>query len=250
MFQKIGEAISLLFSNIALFTLIILTVWLPGNILINLYVYNVSSPDLWNVARVSMGLEGIFGPIYIGAMIYALYKIKQGQKASYKESIRVGFDNWGKLFVARWIAGVLIMLGFIALIIPGIILTVRYAVLDSAVILEGANASQARSRSVELTKGSRWKIFGALILFFVSFVIVSVIVYIPLGFVDHIILSIVLDCILDVIFGALIIVLFLFYWEAKQREPIKAESQIVCQKCGLENWVGYETCQKCGARLK
>jgi hypothetical protein len=38
MFQKLGEAIGILFSNIALFTLVILTVWLPGNILINLYI--------------------------------------------------------------------------------------------------------------------------------------------------------------------------------------------------------------------
>jgi len=197
-----------------------------------------------------MGLEGIFGPIYIGAMVYALFKIKQNQKVSYKEAINVGFKNWGRLFVARWIAGVLIMLGFIALIIPGIILTVRYAVLDSAVIIEGASASQARSRSVELTKGNRWKIFGVFVTFFLSFFIISFIVYIPLAFIDHIALSIVLDCILDVIFGILMIVLFLFYWEAKEREPLTAENQIVCQKCGLENWAGYEVCQQCGARLK
>jgi len=250
MFQKLGEAVSIWVSNIALFALIILTVWLPANILLNLYAYNISSPDLWNITRISMALEGIFGPIYIGAMIYALFRIKQGQKVGYKEAINVGFKNWGKLFMARFVAGVLIGLGFIALVIPGIILAVRYAVLDSAVIVEGAGSSLARSRSIELTKGRRWKIFGALILFFVAFVIVSLIVYIPLGFVDHIIISIALDCILDVVFGVLMIVLFLFYWEAKGKEPLTAENQIVCQECGLENWAGYEVCQKCGARLK
>jgi hypothetical protein len=250
MFQKLGEAISLLFSNIVLFTLIILTVWLPGNILINLYVYYASSPDFWNLIRLSMFFEGIFGPIYIGAMVYVLFQIKQNRKVSYKESISVGFKNWGRLFVARWIAGIIIMLGFIALIIPGIILTIRYAVLDSAVILEGASSSQARSRSVELTKGMRWKIFGILLLFLVIYIVVSFVVYIPLDFFDHIILSVSLDCILDVIYGISVIILFLIYWEAKSKEPITTESQIVCQKCGLENWAGYDVCQNCGARLK
>lgn len=250
MFQKLGAAINIWLSNIVLFALIILTVWLPGNILLNMYVYNVSSPDIWNVTRYSMIIEGLFGPIYIGAMVYALFKIKQNQKVDYREAITVGFNNWGKLFVARWIAGIIIVLGFIALIVPGIILSVRYAVLDYAVIIEGAGASQARSRSVELTKGNRWKIFSVIVLFLITFMIISIIVYIPIGFVDNIILSIALDCILDVIYGVLIIVLFLFYWEAKKIEPLKSESQIICQKCGLENWVGYDVCQKCGTRLK
>ncbi len=224
MFQKLGEAINIWFSNIVLFTVITLTIWLPANILINLFYYSASSLDWLDAVKLSMAVEGLFGPIYIGAMIYALLQIKQNQRIGYKEAINVGLINWWNLFTARFIAGVLIILGLIALIIPGIILMIRYAVLDSAVIIESASASQARSRSVKLTKGSRWKIFGAIVLFNIVFIVISRIAYIPLGFVDHIALSIAVDCILDVISAILIIALFLFYWEARERESLVAES--------------------------
>ena len=194
--------------------------------------------------------EGIFGPIYIGALVYALFNIKQNLKVSYKNAIEVGVKNWGRLWLARFMAGIIILLGFIALIILGIIFLVRYILLDFAVIIESADASQARSRSIELTKGNRWKIFGVLLVFLLLFYLISIVVYIPIEFFDHIVLSVVLDCILDVVYGILFIILFLFYWEAREKEPLTADNQIVCQKCGLENWAGYEICQGCGAPLK
>jgi len=225
MLGKFREAISLLSSNISLFSRIILTIWLPGNIIINYLDYYVFyGADFIGLVRANMLIEGIFGPIYIGALIYALSRLKQYQVVTYNEAITTGFRNWGRLWWAQFVAGLIITLGFIALIVPGIVLTIRYALIDSVVILEGADASESRKRSNVLTAGKGWQIFGAYVLFFLAFSIFSFMVYIPvgvmmeLGFIGQlssISISIVIDCILDVIYAIIIIVMFLFYWESK-----------------------------------
>ena len=84
--------------------------------------------------QVEMWIEGIFAPIYIGALVYALSQLKQGFRPTYAEAMAVGLKNWGRLFGTFFVAGLLIGIGYLALIIPGIILSVRYALLAPAVI--------------------------------------------------------------------------------------------------------------------
>jgi|LGVE01.1.fsa_nt_gb hypothetical protein len=237
MLDKFHEAIGLFSSNISLFSLIILTIWLPGNIVINYLGYYVFyGDDFSRLELVTVWIEWIFGPIYIGALIYALSRLKQYQMVTYTEAITVGFRNWGKLWRARFVAGLFVTLGLIALIVPGIILAIRYALIDSVVVLEGANASKSRKRSSELTAGKMWQIFGACVLFFSLSFIFAAMIYIPvgvmieLGFIGQLgsmIVCIVIDCILDVIYGILLIVMFLFYWDSKDdRQPLADETQL------------------------
>jgi uncharacterized membrane protein len=174
-----------------------------------------------------MWIEGIFAPLFIGAMIHVLSNLKQGRPARYPEAMAVGFRNWGRLFAARFVAGLLIVLGLVALIVPGIILAVRYALLDPVVVLEGASTSEARSRSVALTLGARWQIFCAGILFFVGFFVLTFVVYFPVGLfpaLDSMATGVALDCLLDVAFAVIQIVLFLYYWEAVEIERVGTEA--------------------------
>jgi len=227
MLNKFGEAIDLLFSNSILLTSIILTVWLPGNLLVSYLTYNVfGQEEILRQIRITMVFESIFGPIYIGAMIYALSRIKQGQRPAYSEAIFVGLRNWGRLFVAQLIAGVLILLGLIVFIVPGILLFVRYAFLNPAVVLEGVDAGAARRRSAELTSGIRWQIFGAGILFLVAFAILSILIYLPLGFfpeLDTMATNVFVECVLDVAFSVIQIVMFLYYWETAGEKRLELE---------------------------
>ncbi|QDV84095.1 hypothetical protein TBK1r_30400 [Stieleria magnilauensis] len=219
---KFGEACRLLSNHLVLFSAIILTVWLPGNLLINYLAYYVYSEDeIVDLMRSTMWIEGIFGPVYIGAMIHVLWKLKRGEYAGYSEAIGVGIRNWGRLFAARLVAGLIVTLGFLVLIIPGIVLQVRYALLDSAVVLDDADAHSARVRSTELTVGMRWQIFFAAILFFVPYMFLSVAIYLPVDFypqLDTMATSVVLDCFLDIVYAIIQIVMFLFYWEAVAKE--------------------------------
>jgi hypothetical protein len=57
-----------------------------------------------------------------------------------------------------------LMVGFILLIIPGIILFIMWTVALPACVVEGLGPVDCMSRSAELTKGYRWKILGIVIL--------------------------------------------------------------------------------------
>lgn len=37
--------------------------------------------------------------------------------------------------------------------------------------------------------------------------------------------------------------------ERTRAETEAADGYVICTRCGLENWYGYGTCQKCGADL-
>jgi hypothetical protein len=224
---KFVEAGRLLCTNLLLFSAIVLTVWLPGNLLVNYLTYHVyAEDDFVGVIRSAVWIEGIFGPIYVAAMIHALWQLKSGQRTRYSEAIAAGFRSWGRLFAARFVASLLIMLGFIALIVPGIVLCVRYALLDSPVVLEEAGTAKARQRSAELTVGVRWQILCAGLLWFVAFLVLSSLVSLPVVLLpqfDTMAIAVVLDCFLDVAYAVIQIVMFLYYWEAVSREGLPAE---------------------------
>ena len=229
MIDKFKEALLLLKKHLLLFAAIILTVWLPGNILSNLFFYY--NPEITvGFLQLPMTIEAIFSPLYIGAMVYALYQIKMDQSVSYNEAMGVGVKNWFNLFTARLIAGILVCLGLIAFIVPGIILMVRYSMLDAAVIIENKGVHDSRKRSVELTTGKRWQIFNAAILFHFIYFLFIFFIYTPLGFFESnalILVEITIDCILDVIYAVIQIVIFLFYWEAKNERKVAEPSAAV-----------------------
>lgn len=223
MTAKFTEAFQLLRDNFLLFSAIILTVWLPGNILTYYAATNFAGESVLGLMKITMWIEAILGPIYIGALIYALFQIKSGRGVTYREAMAVGIRKWGALFGARFVSGLLILLGFIALVIPGVVLTVRYSLLDAAVIIEDKGITDSRARSIELSEGNRWQIFWSALLFFIPYLILVFVIYLPLGFVESLNImpvEVVLDCILDVAYAVIQIVIFLFYWEAIQEKEL------------------------------
>lgn len=235
MIRKISEAIRLLVANFTLFSQIVLTVWLPGSIIVvflRLYVFPdmAGGDELRSLAmelRVSNLIEFACGPIYVGALLYALSNLKQGLTTNYPEAMSHGANRSFKLLATRLSTGLIIFLGLLALIIPGIILWLRFILVDMVVVLEDINGSTARKRSTELTKRRRWKIFGAatvtmlgMLLFgFIS----SYLIYLPLSIIGqaenlilHFIIGVVDYGIASISVAVLYIVLFLYYWEAKE----------------------------------
>lgn len=61
--------------------------------------------------------------------------------------------------------GLLIGLGFIALIVPGVLLAIRWSLAIPVKVLEGKGVGESMSRSSELTKGNRGRIFVIWLLF-------------------------------------------------------------------------------------
>jgi hypothetical protein len=64
-------------------------------------------------------------------------------------------------------------IGFILLIVPGLILLVRWAVVAPVTVLERPGIFAAFGRSRELVRGNGWAVFGVIMLVYLAALVVS-----------------------------------------------------------------------------
>lgn len=76
--------------------------------------------------------------------------------------------------------GFLVGLGFLALIVPGILLAIRWSLAVPAKVLEDKSVGEAMSRSSELTQGNRGRIFVIWLLFVVLSIGVALLLQWPI----------------------------------------------------------------------
>jgi hypothetical protein len=226
---KVVMAFRLLLGQLPLFAALVLTIWVPGHLLIDMAVTaNPNQADTLTILQLGQLVEFVFGPIYAAGIITALAARMSGQKTSYLEAMRAGLHHWGRLFGARVVAGLFVILGCFAFIIPGLILAARYMLIDEVVVLEGAGARDARLRSSQLTWGKSlqmiraWVLSIALILTF-SFSLAQLLVL--AGLQTYPLVTDACDCLISVFSVFFNCLLFLYYWEARQHEA-KARSEI------------------------
>ena len=240
MISKIREAIALFINNLSLFTKIILTVWLPGSILLVFLRYFVlpetaggdNFTAIVQEIRISALIETAVSPLYGGAIIYALSRIKQSLPVGYGEAMNYGAKKGFKLFATRFSTGLIVFLGLLALIIPGIILSLRYYFIDEIVLLENTNGGAARKRSTTLTKGKKAEIFFATsitwILLFIFAAVIAELLLLLFGLVPlsiSFVLDVLLECFNSVIFGLLYVISFVYYWDSKQVDYYSESSE-------------------------
>lgn len=80
------------------------------------------------------------------------------------------------LFLLSIVVGVLVALGFVFFIIPGIILTLMWIVSTPAMMVENKGVFDSMGRSSELTKGNRWRILGVGVLLVVAYFVLALII--------------------------------------------------------------------------
>jgi hypothetical protein len=109
----------------------------------------------------------------VGAQTVAVASRYLGRTISVGQAYSaIGADTLWVLFLSAIAAGIVIGIGLILLVIPGIYLAVRLAFVSQAVVLERSGVSQAFRRSWSLVEGSWWRVFGIAI---VTFVIVAIV---------------------------------------------------------------------------
>ena len=99
------------------------------------------------------------------ALTYALLQVMQtGVEPGINESYRWGFNKLPKLAIAAVVSWVLIGLGTMLCIIPGIVIALSLSLVFPIAILEKGSPFEVYKASHELTKGHRWKILGTTII--------------------------------------------------------------------------------------
>jgi hypothetical protein len=118
-------------------------------------------------------LSSIAAAVGLAACFKAISAAYLGERAGIGDSLRYGASRFLPLIVCYIVCSILLILGFIALIIPGIFLLVKLSMAFPALVCEKAGPIKSISRSWELTKGNWWRVFGTLIVVFILLFVIS-----------------------------------------------------------------------------
>jgi len=130
------------------------------------------------------------------------------------------------LIGAGFLAGIAIAIGFVLLIVPGLILLTIWAVIVPVIVIERTGVFDAFGRSRQLVRGSGWQVFGVIVvLFLVTLVVRAVIQAIIGGITDSFVGYSIGDLIVNLLMvplTALAASVMFFELKALQGEPVLA----------------------------
>ena len=115
----------------------------------------------------------IVQPLSVGAMIRLVSSRYLGEPISAGQAILKAIPLIPVLFLIQVIVGIVTVLGFIALIVPGVIFLAWFAVATEAAVLERLGPLKAMARSRELIRGHVPRTLGLLVLVLILAGIIS-----------------------------------------------------------------------------
>ena len=130
-----------------------------------------ASPLYW----LSIGLALLVSSISMAGSIAGLLKVSRGEQTSLGDCFRAAVAKFLPVLALTILWALGFGLGWILLIVPGVILITMWSAALPALIGENLGVIESFGRSRELTRGSRLSIFGV-------FLVSLIIIYIPLIF--------------------------------------------------------------------
>jgi hypothetical protein len=100
-----------------------------------------------------------------GALVYAVSDVRDG---TIDTTVRQVFERiqplLGTLIAAGLLAGVAIAVGFVLLLVPGLVLLTWWCLIVPVIVLEGKQIGESFSRSRELVRGHGWTVLGVILI--------------------------------------------------------------------------------------
>jgi len=120
--------------------------------------------DPWWAALADLGLHWSLAAVATGTLTFSVVRRLQGEPARTAQVIAHGLRSFPRVLGTAALRILLIALASLLLLVPGILLAVRWFVAVPVAAIEGSSGAAAMVRSHELTAGSRGAIFGAWLL--------------------------------------------------------------------------------------
>ena len=190
--KVLRDTFSTYFGNIVTFTLLGILVYIPiaaitaavigvGTQSVLQQVDPVTNPAgfssmVGTVLYASLGI-GIL-TIIIGALInagitFGAIETLSGRRFGFGALISRAFSAFLPIILATIVIGIISSIGFVLLIVPGIILLLMFSITIPVIIAERQSPLDAMSRSRSLTSGHRWAILGGYIVCAIAMIVIS-----------------------------------------------------------------------------
>jgi len=96
-------------------------------------------------------------------LVYGTLQTLRGRQVTVGDCLSTGFGHFGAALGVALLSGVAVLAASMLFLVPGIILSVVWAVAIPAATIENAGVTGALGRSADLTRDRRWRVFGVLI---------------------------------------------------------------------------------------
>jgi len=127
-----------------------------------------SNPRFALMFAVSMLVYIVFGFVLQATLVYGTVADLNGRRAPFGTCLSTGLGVFFPMVGIGILVALGVWLGLILLIVPGIMLAMRWIVAAPVRVIEGPGILKAMGRSAELTRGHRWPIFGLVIIFLLA----------------------------------------------------------------------------------
>ena len=120
---------------------------------------------VWLLAAIAAA-AGVIGTFWLeGAFVKAVQDVRDGTfDSSTEEIFRAVMPVLGTLVIAGILAGLGIGVGFLLLIVPGVILLTWWAVIAPVIVVEQKGVMDSFGRSKQLVSGYFWTVLGIVII--------------------------------------------------------------------------------------
>lgn len=132
------------------------------------------SPSTFGIFGIGFLVSIISNAVLQGALVFGTVRDLNGRKPTFGECLATGLRNFLPVILLSILMALALMVGFLLLIVPGVMMLVAWCVVAPALVSEQTGVMAAFGRSAELTRGNRWRIFGLLLLFLVLTWIVGI----------------------------------------------------------------------------
>lgn len=131
---------------------------------------SLGSELLWSFIAVVLSVVGAFW--LQGALIEAVSDVRDGRiHTTIGDLFERTRPRLPALIAAGIVAGIGVAIGLILLIVPGLFLLTRWALIPAVIVIEKRSAGDSFDRSWQLTRGYGWPVFGSLIVSFILYAI-------------------------------------------------------------------------------
>lgn len=110
------------------------------------------------------------------AIVHATVADLNGRRVVLGDSLRVGLRHCLPLIGLAILTGLGLAIGFMLLIVPGLMLMVAWSAAVPAKVVEKIGVLEAFTRSRDLTRGRRWPIFGLFVLYAIAAAILNALI--------------------------------------------------------------------------
>jgi hypothetical protein len=111
----------------------------------------------------------IVGPLVTGAATKAVGEIFLGNEITAVTALKFAWKYVVTLLLIQIVVGLIVFVGLILLVVPGIMWMLSYSLVAPITVLEkSTNQSAIRQRSWNLIAGNRWKAFGILVVILIA----------------------------------------------------------------------------------